>query len=171
MNWTVLKNTHKADPSFEEGWTLLPDGTVLTVDIANGTQSETFEPATNTWTPAGSTVVPLVSGNEIGGGVLRPDGTVFVTGETGHTSIYDYRTRTWSAGPDFPVLGGTQLNAGDWPGALLPNGNVLVSATTRLSGCPASLAARPWHRCGVYVFEDIVATIYPSGLCRVVEES
>jgi uncharacterized repeat protein (TIGR01451 family) len=130
MNWTVLKNTHKADPSFEEGWTLLPDGTVLTVDIANGTQSETFDPATNTWTPAGSTVVPLVSGSEIGGGVLRPDGTVFVTGETGHTSIYDYRTRKWSAGPDFPVLGGTQLDAGDWPGALLPNGNVLVSANT-----------------------------------------
>lgn len=108
----------------------MPDGSVLTVDIANGTQSETFNPATDTWTPAGSTLVPLVSGFEIGGGVLRPDGTVFVTGATGHTSIYDYRTRTWSTGPDFPVLGGTQLNAGDWPGALLPNGNVLVSAST-----------------------------------------
>jgi uncharacterized protein (TIGR03437 family) len=130
MTWTNLKSTNKADQSFEEGWTLLPDGTVLTVDISNGTQSETYNPATDTWTPAGSTVVPLISGSEIGGGVLRPDGTVFVTGATGHTSIYDYRSRKWSPGPDFPILGGIQLNAGDWPGALLPNGNVLVSGDT-----------------------------------------
>jgi len=27
-----------------------------------------------------------------------------------------------------------------------------------------------WHRCGAYVVEDIAATIYPPGLCRVVKE-
>src|SRR5262249_30832872 len=36
---------------------------------------------------------------------------------------------TWTAGPDFPKVGNAQLDIADGPGALLPNGNVLVAAS------------------------------------------
>jgi hypothetical protein len=61
--------------------------------------------------------------------VLRPDGTVFATGATGHgpghTSIYDTHTGLWTPGPDFP----NSLDVSDGPAALLPSGNVLVQSS------------------------------------------
>jgi uncharacterized repeat protein (TIGR01451 family) len=134
LTWTNLMSTNKADVNDEEGWVLLPDGTVLTVDysygsppgsglVGSGTHGETYNPLTDSWTPTGSTMVTLP---ETGGMVLRPDGTVFAPGDA-HTAIYNYRTRTWSPGPDFPVVGGQSLDAGETGSALLPNGNVLVA--------------------------------------------
>ena len=127
LNWTIHKGTGKADSNSEEGWTLLPDGTILTVDIQNGTQAERYLPQSDTWVSAGNTVVPLVSGDDIGPQVLRPDGTVFAIGATGHTAVYNIATGVWSAGPDFPISNGQQLLTEDGPGALLPSGNVLVT--------------------------------------------
>ena len=129
MTWTNLKGTGKADANSEEGWTLLPDGTVLTIDTKNVTQSERYLPSTDTWVPAGSTASLLVgSGAEIGPQVLRPSGTVFVAGATGHTGVYNVAAGTWAAGPDFPVSDGEQLVNNDGPATLLPSGNVLVTA-------------------------------------------
>jgi hypothetical protein len=65
--------------------------------------------------------------------VLRPDGTVFATGPTGHTAIFSPAHKpslagTWSVGPDFPNIPGMgQLAVSDGPASLLPNGNVLVA--------------------------------------------
>jgi hypothetical protein len=65
---------------------------------------------------------------EIGPQILRPDGTVFVTGSfpkngtTGHTSVYHPTLGKWVVGPDFP----SGDNAGDSSAVLLPNGKVLV---------------------------------------------
>lgn len=129
LAWTSLNGTAKADSNSEEGWTLLPDGTVLTVDIKNGNQSERYYPSTDTWVSAGNTVVPLISLFEIGPQVLRPDGTVFIAGATGHTAIYTVAAGTWAAGPDFPVAGTGQLAIYDGPASLLPSGNVLVGGT------------------------------------------
>ena len=126
LTWTVLNDTGKADSNDEEGWTLLPDGTVLTVDARNGSQTERYFPSTDSWESAGNTVQPLSTIIEMGPQVLRPDGTVFAAGTTGHTGVYNAATGTWAAGPDFPVLDGVQLYAEDGPGALLPDGNVLV---------------------------------------------
>ena len=129
LTWTNLKGTGKADANSEEGWTLLPDGTVLTIDTKNVTQSERYLPSTDTWVPAGSTASLLVgSGAEIGPQVLRPSGTVFVAGATGHTGVYNVAAGTWAAGPDFPVSDGEQLVNNDGPATLLPSGNVLVTA-------------------------------------------
>ena len=74
--WTAT-GTGKADVNDEEGWTLLPGGKVLTVDAnANNTNSEIYDPATGSWTSAGSTIVQLTDAgsHEIGPAVLRPDG-------------------------------------------------------------------------------------------------
>jgi hypothetical protein len=137
LTWTPT-SSGKFDENDEEGWTLLPGGKVLTVDAyvnrfdPNGTNSEIYNPSTGSWTSAGSTVVQLWDShgsNEVGPAMLRPDGTVFATGANGagagHTSIYNPSTGGWTPGPDFPG----NLDVADGPAALLPDGNVLVSAS------------------------------------------
>jgi hypothetical protein len=138
----------KADGYSEEGWTLLPSGKVLTVDTHNvaglPNNSELYDPATGSWTSAGNTGVQLYNAGtqEIGPAVLRTDGTVFATGAStslsepyvpGHTSTYDPATGTWTPGPDFPseIIDGQPfpLHMADAPGALLPNGHVLLQAS------------------------------------------
>jgi len=126
LTWTIT-GADKADQNSEEGWTLLPNGDVLTVDLWNGKESELYHPINGKWTLAGSTVRQLVntSCSEIGPAILRPDGTVFATGATSNTAIYDTSTATWSAGPSFPSGYGIV----DGPAAILPDGNVLVEAS------------------------------------------
>lgn len=136
LTWKPTGTSGKADSNNEEGWTLLPNKQVLTIDTRNGTNSEVYVPASGKWHSAGSTIVPLSAGAEIGPAVLRPDGTVFATGASGHNAIYNTSTDTWTVGPDFPVSPQGQLNIDDGPAALLPNGNVLCD--TSPSGGPPS---------------------------------
>jgi len=137
MTWTPT-GSGKFDENDEEGWTLLPNGKVLTVDAyvndyqPNGMNSELYNPSTGSWSSAGSTVVQLWDPHgsyEVGPAVLRPDGTVFATGANGagagHTSIYNVNEGTWTPGPDFPGM----LDIADGPAALLPDGNVLVDTS------------------------------------------
>jgi hypothetical protein len=114
LTWTPV-GTGKADINDEEGWSLLPNGQILTVDAFTGTNSELFNPATGVWSSAGSTIASLVDPKsaEIGPSVLRPDGTVFAVGATGHNAIYDTATGIWSAGPDFPKVGGKFLDVAE----------------------------------------------------------
>jgi hypothetical protein len=142
----------------EQGYTLLPNGNVLTVDIGTGcsspsscngpnpTNAEQYNPTTGTWSSAGNSVVSLVDpyacGNyEIGPAPLRPDGTVVqfggntgCTGDADPTGIYDSTTGVWSAGPNVPEVcgsnGTTQCDLADAPAAVLPNGNILFGAET-----------------------------------------
>lgn len=131
LNWTST-GSGKADANSEETWTLLPNGNVLTVDTENQTNSEIYSSIGGAWSSAGSTIVTLITNNgdsrfvpEIGPALLRPDGTVFATGATSNTAIYNPNTGAWSAGPTFP----NGLGVADGPAALLPNGNVLVDAS------------------------------------------
>ena len=148
LTWTPT-GAGKFDVHDEEGWTLLANGKLLTVDAyvfqydQNGTNSELYDPASGTWTSAGSTGVQLwdsaaacggskKASFELGPAVLRPDGTVFATGanacSAAHTAIYDSRTGTWRAGPDFAGNDGVA----DGPAALETNGMVLVMASPRV---------------------------------------
>ena len=133
----------KNDDFDEEGWTLLANGEVLTVDaytsntVLTGTNSETYNSTTNKWTTAGSTIQQLWDSNcekgggsdELGPAILRPDGTVFYTGasdcEAGHTAVYNSTTGVWTAGPDFP----NKDAANDAPAALEITGDVVVEAS------------------------------------------
>ena len=146
LKWTEVGSAGKSDFNAEEGWTLLPDGTVLTADVLNAPNSERYTPSTGTWASQGSTIVDLHSPSEsgpinypggtydppgeIGPAILRPDGTVFATGAanqgSSHTAVYhpgatSSAPGTWTVGPDFP-----NDAAGDSSAALLTNGNVLV---------------------------------------------
>ena len=145
LQWIAVSSTGKSDFNAEEGWTLMPDGSVLTFDVKNAPHSERYISAQGKWLSAGSTIVDLHSPHvggcipypggcynppgEVGPGVLRPNGTMFATGSgsnggsgPGHTAIYHPSTGKWTVGPDFP----NDDNAGDSFAALLTNGRVLV---------------------------------------------
>ncbi len=146
LTWT-LTGRGKKDVNSEEGWTLLPNGKVLTVDTDLDYQfglvpsyqpgnSELYDPHTGSWSSAGNTIELLTAfpDSEMGPAVLMPDGIVFAMGAEGNNSFYDSFRNEWSAGPSFPTVvfnGQTlQLLASDTGAALLPNGNVLASADT-----------------------------------------
>jgi|SRR5215813_845329 len=138
LTYTVL-NPPKDDRNDEEGWTLLPDGSVLTVDAIAAPRSQRYIPSLNQWVDAGSTIVRLEDpgSQELGPAVLRPDGTVFATGATGHNAIYDTVSGSWSVGPDFPFVEGEgQYDIADGPASLLPNGNVLCAASPGIFHSP-----------------------------------
>ncbi len=154
LTWTNLTSNGKTDWNAEEGYTLMPDGSILTYDVLNNPHSEKYIPSTGQWVSAGSTVANLQGppevqcisyGNgllycppgETGPGILLPNGTVFATGahhlgaSTGHTSVYHPGVHTtdpgtWVPGPDFP----NGDDAGDNYSALLPNGHVLVEGNS-----------------------------------------
>jgi hypothetical protein len=164
LTWTRT-GKGKFDPNDEEGWTLLPNGTVLTVDAyvpiapfpyePKGKNSELYNPVTGAWTSAGSTIVQLwdsgaacggenVGTFELGPAVLRSDGTVFYTGSdtcpngTGKTAIYNSKTGNWTAGPVFPVVDGvTDINVADGPASWEPNDKVLVMASPGFGDPPS----------------------------------
>jgi hypothetical protein len=91
LTWTDT-GADKFDDNNEEGWGLLPDTSVLTVDafapitvfLACGRHTERYAAKTGTWSSAGNTPKQLADcqnpGNspsfEVGPQILRPDGTV-----------------------------------------------------------------------------------------------
>lgn len=147
LTWSARPNTGKSDFNAEEGWTLMPDGSILTADVKDAPNSERYVPTMGEWLSDGSTIVDLHSPpteggipygpgltyyppGEIGPAILRPDGTVYFTGASntnqGHTAVYHPGAAptdpgTWTVGPDFP-----NDAAGDSSAVLLPSGNVLV---------------------------------------------
>ena len=99
MKWTAVSSKGKKDFDAEEGWTLLADDSILTTDVKDAPNSEIYSPSVKEWVTAGNTIVDLHSPSpygclhygpggklcyyppgEIGPQILRPDGTVFVTG-------------------------------------------------------------------------------------------
>jgi hypothetical protein len=165
LTW-VATGINKFDSNNEEGWTLLPDGKVLTVDAyvpipptqydPTGTKSELYNPTSGAWRSGGSTVVQLWDSTaacggftnattfEVGPAVLRADGTVFYTGAdtcpngAGNTAIYDSYEREWRAGPTFPEVNGVaDINIADGPASWEPNDKVLMMASPSFGNPPS----------------------------------
>jgi hypothetical protein len=143
--------TGKFDVNDEEGWSLLPDGTVLSVDAyvgapTCGMNSERYTPSTRSWASAGNTPFQLADcgspnfSYELGPQVLRPDGTLIAFGGTtsgvAHTAIFQTATSTWSPGPNLPIISGQNYTLADAPAALLPSGNILFAASPGLFSSP-----------------------------------
>ena len=108
LTWTAVNNNKKADGFSEEGFALLPDGSVLTVDTEDGTNSELYSPTSQTWSSAGSTIVALPNSGglgivpEMGPLMQRPNGTVVAFGATVHNSIYNIFDRPLGQGTQLP---------------------------------------------------------------------
>jgi hypothetical protein len=191
LAWTVFTAPGKADRHNEENWTLMPEGSVLTVNAFLAASSEKYVIASNTWVTAGSTIVDLreASSAEIGPQVLRPNGTVFVAGSTlgtgpGHSAIYTPGASatapgSWVAGPDFVTVTGTGYGAKDAPAALLPNGNVLTMISPGFNAPSrfyewdgASLAQAPnTPRAGVDPAYVGVMLVLPTGQVLLTDQS
>jgi hypothetical protein len=154
MQWTNLESEGKNDFNSEEGWTLLPNGEVLTLDVLDAPKAEVFSASEEEWQhiqdvpadlhsptpvvgcvpygPAGS--LCYFPPGEIGPAILRPDGTVFATGSYANN---DPNFNPDSAGHTAVYDTHTRKwttgpdfpnydSAGDSSAALLPNGKVLV---------------------------------------------
>jgi hypothetical protein len=134
------------DTSYEENWAKLPDGSILAVPSL-GTEVTTGQrfvpgatPAADAWVAAGSITSsgPLVlrSGGpnhvdpELGPAFLLPDGRVWCLGGNSSTALYTPSTDSWVQGPDIP----DSLTGADVSGAMMPNGDVLFTASPFLSG-------------------------------------
>jgi hypothetical protein len=158
--WVEIGSIGKRDVNAEEGWTLLPDGSLLTADVTAAPNSERYvsdpdDPLLGRWVDAGDTVQnlkftwtgenakPIKYGHnhyytpagEIGPAILRPDGTVFATGAINKGAVAGH---TAIYHPQRGQMGtwtaGPDFQKGDDAGdefaVLLPNGNVLVEANT-----------------------------------------
>jgi hypothetical protein len=146
LTWSPVPTTGKSDINDEEGWTLLPDGSFLTVDAFTPknapSHAERYYDAA--WHDAGNLVkLNDTKTAEVGPAVLMPNGKVFAIGATGHTAIYTPPTTltglgSWAVGPDFPKdTHGVFFDVADGPAALLPNGNVLVMASPGVFHAPS----------------------------------
>jgi hypothetical protein len=171
----------KAGNNGEETWTLLPDGTVLTVQIAGIPAAEKYVPASDSWVSAGNTpgaltlanltdpvtamVIPI---NEIGPALTLPDGRCFFVGGTGRTALYTapanpLQLGAWVAGPNLPAdtsankynnANGNLQTVIDGPGALLPNGRVLFvggNTVREISNGRVQFWSNP---CNCYVYDS-----------------
>ncbi len=155
LTWRVIPATGKTDPNDEEGWTLEPNGKLLTVDVWAPGNTELYSPRTESWSFAGfagaSSPVnpwPVV---EIGPQVEMPGGNVFVVGAgtstqepptpcttdaPTDTALYNYQAGAWTAGPQIPAIGGQEYDSTDGPGSILPDGNVLFDASACVYNTP-----------------------------------
>jgi hypothetical protein len=147
--------TGKADSNDEEGWTLLPNGDLLAVDVLNAPHTELYNPSTGTWSLTGSTVDPVVDapGYEEGPDLVLPGtGSVLAVGAgdsapvgnsgsedatQSYSDVYDPTAGTWSRGPLFPKVGGYGYDVADGPGAVLPDGDALVMASPGIYETPS----------------------------------
>jgi len=142
VTWTTT-GTGKGDSYDEEGWTQLPDGTVLTVDANRGLGSpnfvEIYSETTGAWTTATNKTANscVDSGShEIGPASLLPNGLVLQLCATNHTDIFDPVSGAWTAGPDLPNINGL-LDSADGPSVVLPDGNVLAQVSPGVFNAPS----------------------------------
>lgn len=133
VTWTAT-GTGKFDVNDEEGWTVLPDQTLLTVDTnrrdSNFDFTEIYAPAAGTWTAGQDTASALAdpATAEIGPAPLLPNGYVLQLGGTGQNNVFNTHTGAWTAAPSFPNIDG-QLDSADGPAAVLPDGNILAQVS------------------------------------------
>ncbi|HWA88840.1 MAG TPA: kelch repeat-containing protein [Rhizomicrobium sp.] len=132
VTWATT-GTGKADRNDEEGWTQLPDNSIITVDAnrdlgGNANDVEFYSEATGQWTTSSEkTPVAVVDAgsHELGPAPLLPNGLMLQIGATPHNAVYDSSTGHWTAAPDTPPDETGDLQSVDGPAVVLPNGNVL----------------------------------------------
>lgn len=155
-SWSPSGTKVYPDSSDEEGWVRTSEGTIVNYDLfqsiaTNGAYAEQYNPKTETWSaisPSDGTAkgtIPQLSGTEIGyelGPAIRlQDGRVLEIGATQHNATYNPATNTWEPVQDtIGTLNGipSPFGSDDAPGAILPNGHVMFTADSGISGFTSS---------------------------------
>ena len=110
-------------------WVKLANGSIFGVDDY-GNSAEHYSASFGQWyNDASSTPSGAQGGDDAD--YLLPNGRVFHVGSTTNTAFYTPGPTIPSAGtlvngPNLPIVAGSQLVAGESPGAILPSGNVLL---------------------------------------------
>jgi hypothetical protein len=124
LTWTSLPATGNADDFAEEGWTLLPSGDLLTVDVGNPRHAEHYDTLAGQWVSDGNTPVGLTSPSNTPAGLTYGPAPVQVVGGV-----------TFGPGPS-----GTYFPPGEiGPALLLPDGTVFLTGAAQ-SGAAAHTA-------------------------------
>ncbi len=124
LTWTAVPATGKADNFAEEGWTLLPSGDFLTIDVSNARHAEHYDPIAAQWYSDGNTPVGLTSPSATPGGLTFGPAPLQVVGGV-----------TYGPGPT-----GTYFPPGEiGPAMLLPDGTVFATGAV-VNGMPAHSA-------------------------------
>lgn len=124
LTWSPIAATGKSDDFAEEGWTLLPNGNLFTIDVGNPRHAEHFDPATATWYADADTPARLSSPTENPAGLSYGPAPLQVVGGV-----------SYGPGP-----AGTYFPPGEiGPAMLLPNGTVFAAGAA-IGSAPAHTA-------------------------------
>ena len=142
VTWDIKTGaqTGKGDSNNEEGWTNLPNNTVLTVNANRNlgvgkNNVEILNESTDHWEQAGTTCSAVVDAgsHEIGPATLHPSGLVFQAGGTTNNNVYDPVANKWKCSVPF----GGGLDSSDGPAAVLPNGHGLFQLSPGVFQSPS----------------------------------
>jgi hypothetical protein len=112
LTWASVPATGKADNFAEEGWTLLPNGDLFTIDVGNPLHAEHYDPVSAQWYSDGNTPEGLTSPSGTPGGLTYGPAPVQIVGGV-----------TYGPGP-----AGTYFPPGEiGPAILLPDGTVFAT--------------------------------------------
>jgi hypothetical protein len=112
LTWTSVPATGKADDFAEEGWTLLPDGDLFTIDVGNPRHAEHYDPLAAQWYSDGNMPDGMTSPSSAPGGLTYGPAPVQVVGGV-----------TYGPGPT-----GTYFPPGEvGPAILMPDGTVFAT--------------------------------------------
>ncbi|MEO7206183.1 MAG: hypothetical protein ABI356_07540 [Steroidobacteraceae bacterium] len=124
LTWTSIPATGKADNFAEEGWTLLPDGDLFSIDVGTAPHAEHYDPIASQWYSDGNTPMGLTSPSSAPGGLTYGPAPLQVVGGV-----------TYGPGPT-----GTYFPPGEiGPALLLPDGRVFATGAAA-SGAVAHTA-------------------------------
>ncbi|HTT83426.1 MAG TPA: hypothetical protein VMF67_08085 [Rhizomicrobium sp.] len=146
VKWTTGSSYDYND---EQGYTPLPDGNVLMVDVWNHGSDyddyEIYDTSTGAWSLAGETADYLSSPStyELGAAPLTPQGPAGGTiiqfsanTSLGVNDVYSVANGKWTSGPVMKV-GNTIYDCADAPATTLPDGNILVQASPGTFSTPS----------------------------------
>ena len=170
-------NPGGSQTSSEEGWVKLPGtgGNISNYELEPSLgvlpgYGEYLNSATNTWLGTGGVPVALSepNENELGPGILLPNGDVFQVGANGsfggastNTALYNPTTNLWTAGPAIPAT----MISDDAPAAILPDGNVIFVADSSQPANPSAQYSPPSDIFEYnYVANTITQLVVPAGL-------
>ena len=155
LTWTNFQGNGKFDVFDEEGWNLLPNGKLLTVDAyvfqydATGMNSELYDPSSQTWSSAGSTVVQLWDSLAEFRATAQPMRwarrcyvqmvrCLLPAQPTAAPPVTPrFTTATPAPGPLDPISRSSNVSIADGPAALETNGKVLMMGSVN-EGPPAT---------------------------------